>query len=226
MVKAREAVRQGLVLRSPKEFVSRIGRHVMAFHIWVVMAMILPNGSWAVNDVPRTPAWARFAGYGSAGKDARAMQEDAGLQDAGYIVNHYFDSASGDAFGYARVAVTETGARLIEPNHLVLGILRSDPAAIRGFLRPDWTLERLNAAVFLRDPTATPIPEHVGVPTSPAAIRAIVRAKAIADASGCSHVGSLHLLAALLEDESISVVQTLKNAGLHRQSILESLRRQ
>src|SRR5204863_9625768 len=100
----------------------------MVCYVLVVMAMILPASLW------------------SAGPQA------TGEQDAGYIVNHYFDAASGDAFGYARIAVTETAARLIEPNHLVLGILRADPSAISRFMRSDWTLKRLEAAVFWRDP--------------------------------------------------------------------------
>jgi ATP-dependent Clp protease ATP-binding subunit ClpA len=126
---------------------------------------------------------------------------------------------------YARRELSTHPSKSLEPEHIVLGIIRVEPTAITTYLASDWSLERVESALKLSpEQDAAVVPEHVEVPFSPPVEVVLRRAVVVADQLGRERVEPRHLLIALLEDESQSVTKMLHEAGLYRQRILESLR--
>jgi ATP-dependent Clp protease ATP-binding subunit ClpA len=136
-----------------------------------------------------------------------------------------FSQLSMSVILHARAEVTAAGARSIQANHLLIGILRGTPLLVEPLLAGDWTTDRLVAAVTQRDAKATPIPEDKGVPMSAEGERVLIRAVAIADDAGAKSVEPVHILAAFMADESSSFAKLLVSAGVERQRVLEQVRR-
>ena len=116
-------------------------------------------------------------------------------------------------------------ANALQPEHLVMGILRAAPAAIARHVSSDWTLERLEIALNLqaqRDPSV--LPEGVDMPISSAAMTVMRQAVTEADETNNQFVEPVHLVLSLLDDDSQAVARVLREAGLNRESILRSLR--
>jgi hypothetical protein len=125
-----------------------------------------------------------------------------------------FSSRSIEVMYFARHEVTEAAASSIEPVHIFAAILQVDPLLVQQSIPTDSGLERLRSLVLSLYAVGPRIEPHVGVPLAPGADQVIERAIAIADRFGDPYIEPLHLLAALVEDESSDFVKALGEAGL------------
>jgi ATP-dependent Clp protease ATP-binding subunit ClpA len=128
---------------------------------------------------------------------------------------------------HARREVSVSRGAVIEPEHVVLGVLRADKSLIAARLKADWTLERVRSELKGQLTSAgQALPVHVEVPVAPAVRALIFRAAEIADRLGHRDIEPDHLLAALLQDETSSAGRVLRDSGISLDAILEGLTRQ
>jgi ATP-dependent Clp protease ATP-binding subunit ClpA len=122
---------------------------------------------------------------------------------------------------FARREVAERPRLAIEPEHLLLGVLDSEPVLVTGHLASDWSIDRLRKE--LTGPTRSNLEEDVELPFTPGAETVLQRAAFEADRSGSSLVRPAHVLLALL-DESQAVSKLLHAAGVTREAVAASLK--
>lgn len=110
-----------------------------------------------------------------------------------------YSEAARKAIFYARREAGHYGSRSIETYMLLLGVLRADPVLAKRVLQA----ERLEAVEleFARYATDTKIPESMDLPLSEPAQRSLVLASKEAKIAGSGKVESVHLLAALAQDD-------------------------
>ncbi|MGH9237664.1 MAG: Clp protease N-terminal domain-containing protein [Vicinamibacterales bacterium] len=125
---------------------------------------------------------------------------------------------------HARAEVTAAAARSIEPNHILIGILRADSALVRERMREDWTVERLITTITVHNPGVQPLDESIGVPMSMAGGRLLMRAFDIAETLGETKIRPAHILLAFLDDVTGNFSELLNGVGIERNDVLETLK--
>jgi hypothetical protein len=112
---------------------------------------------------------------------------------------------------FARYTATQTGARSIETDHLIAGIMRDREG--RDLLGPGMAslCERLMTPASSGQPTST----QIEIPFTDGVKRVLMRAAALADSRLDDHIGGEHLLAAAMEDETSASARALKEAGVN-----------
>ena len=107
-------------------------------------------------------------------------------------------------------------SRSVEPEHLLLGLLRAERKLIASHLKNGWTVARLKSVLKARLTPEGPdeVPHDVEVPFADATKQLIVKASRLAAKRGSTELSSLHLLAALVQDNASSVGQFLRESGL------------
>ena len=125
-----------------------------------------------------------------------------------------FNQSGAFALFHARLQVRRS--RSIEPEHLLLGLLRAERKLIASHLKNGWTVARLQSVVKARLVPEAPdkVPHDVDVPFGAVTKQLIARASDIAAERGSTEFGSLELLVALVQDNSCSVGQLLRESGL------------
>ena len=108
---------------------------------------------------------------------------------------------------------------------MLVGILRADPEAVTRWLRPGWTVERLERSALSRYEDKPGVPGDIGVPASADFSYILKKGTEIADELGQHDVEPRHFLAALLENSTSDITKLLNEAGIQREQIIESLRR-
>lgn len=114
----------------------------------------------------------------------------------------------------------------LEPEHVLLGLLRADFTLITAHLPTDPNAVQLESVLIrqLASHEAT-LPEHVEVPLGPLVQALINRAAEIADELGDRNVEPSHLLVALLREPTSSAGRLLADRGVTAEAVLEGLRR-
>jgi ATP-dependent Clp protease ATP-binding subunit ClpA len=122
---------------------------------------------------------------------------------------------------FARYEASLSGSTAIEPGHLLLGLLREDPALFQQ-LRPDSPGEvaEIRKSVESRFP---PPKEKVGpsvdLPLSPSAKRVLDRAKQESDRLDSQNVGTGHLLLGIMLEGKSTAAEVLLEMGYRAESI-------
>ena len=129
-----------------------------------------------------------------------------------------YDESARRALFFARLAVTELGGLTIEPEHLVLGILRESPSAIVRFAAPGTTADAI------RRPLEQPIGrEKVGtsveVPFSAACKTVVERTAIEANDAGNKAIGCEHIVLGVLVQTTGEAARVLQAAGVRIDAI-------
>lgn len=133
-----------------------------------------------------------------------------------------FTPASVEVIYYAREETTRSAARRIEPRHLLVGVLRTEPSLVQASLNPDWTVDRIIQMATVNN-DGVPIPEAEGVPMSSTSRRVIARALEVAKSVGEARIRPVDLLAAIVSDESTDLSRLLRAAGIDRETVFQGL---
>ena len=133
-----------------------------------------------------------------------------------------FNHSCAVALFHARLQVSVRRSRSIEPEHLLLALLRTERKLIASHLKNGWTLARLQSVVKARLVPWGPdkVPHDVEVPFAEVTKQLIATASDIAAKRGGTEFGSLHLLIALVQDDASSVRQLLRESGLSSELLL------
>jgi ATP-dependent Clp protease ATP-binding subunit ClpC len=136
-----------------------------------------------------------------------------------------FEEPTRDALLSAFLTVREHGGTHIQPEHVVLGILRSAPIVIRRFTTVE-AIEALTTRLESAIPTEPKYPQKHEVPFSEATIKVIERAVIEADDLQSRAVRSEHLLLGVLVKTSGEAADALHSAGVHLDPIRQFLQLQ
>jgi Clp amino terminal domain, pathogenicity island component len=120
---------------------------------------------------------------------------------------------------FARYEASEFGSRFINTEHLLLGILRDDKALVRALLlNVDYESARHDVQART-EPGKAKIPTNVDLPVSDHAKQTLKFASEEAERPNCRHIGTEHLLLALMRDEEFSSAKLLAQFGAHLESV-------
>ena len=119
------------------------------------------------------------------------------------MFERYTDSARRVIF-LARYEVSERGSSSIEPEHLLLGLLREDKALIRGLLPSNVSTEMIRQQVEASLTKAKWIPTAVEIPLSQMSKRVLEYAQEESKNLKHGQVSTEHLLLGLLRHQSSS----------------------
>lgn len=133
-----------------------------------------------------------------------------------------FDHSGAVALFHARLQVSVRRSTSIEPEHLLLALLRTERKLIASHLKNGWTVARLQSVVKARLVPEGPdkVPHDVEVPFADVTKQLIATASDIAAKRGGTEFGSLHVLAALMQDNATSLGELLRESGLSSESLL------
>ncbi|MBA2504014.1 MAG: DUF1343 domain-containing protein [Pyrinomonadaceae bacterium] len=124
------------------------------------------------------------------------------------MFERYTDKARRVIF-FARYEASQFGAPAIEPEHLLLGLLREDKNVLRDLI-PYSALTEIGAEVKTRSTFKEKISASVELPLSAATKRVLAYAHQESDCLHHRHIGTEHLLLGLLRDEQ-SIAWTILN---------------
>ena len=129
------------------------------------------------------------------------------------------------ALFFARYEVTTSGGLTIEPEHLVLGVLRDAPDAVLRFADAGTSVHALQAALASSLPADKPA-ERVEIPFSHDCKTALEAARVEADAARNHFITPEHLIAGVLASTAGSAMRALAEAGVTLEAIREFVREQ
>ena len=125
------------------------------------------------------------------------------------------------AIYFARHEASQLGGDAIEPEHLLLGLLRELPAAVAGRLHI--SLERVRSDVqshvLLRDTVST----SVGIPLSAESKRVLEHAREESDRMNHESVGAEHLLLGVLREPGSAAAAILARQGVRAPAVREAV---
>jgi ATP-dependent Clp protease ATP-binding subunit ClpC len=119
------------------------------------------------------------------------------------MFDKYTDNARLVIF-FARYEVSQAGSNSIEPEHLLLGLLRKDKALVADFLPPNVSTKMIRQQVEASLTKREKIPTVVEIPLSPMSKRVLEYAQEESENLKHREVGTEHLLLGLLRLQSNS----------------------
>jgi pimeloyl-ACP methyl ester carboxylesterase/ketosteroid isomerase-like protein len=123
---------------------------------------------------------------------------------------------------FARYEASQRGSPIIETEHLLLGLLREDSSLFSRYV-PSYRASDLRAALDRQLPRRDPIPDRVEVPLSQECRSALTQAKHEADRLNHRHIGTEHLLLALLREQNSFASRFLLQWGFQIASLENQL---
>ena len=114
---------------------------------------------------------------------------------------------------FARYEASQLGSVTIEPEHLLLSLLRETEGRAAPWLR-SVSRDRIREDLAQRMSSATPLGPSVEIPFSAAARRILQKAAEEADALRHGYIGTEHLLLALIGDEQSTAGALLGEYGV------------
>jgi heme-degrading monooxygenase HmoA len=150
------------------------------------------------------------------------MRNRQGLRYRSLVFERYTESARRALF-FARYEVTQFGGLTIEPEHLVLGILRAAPEAILRFAREGESVESIRAALAPVLSHAEKVSTSVEIPFASAAKDALMRAAVEADDAGNDWIGPEHVVLGILVKTYGGAVRALEASEVQAAAIREYL---
>jgi hypothetical protein len=118
----------------------------------------------------------------------------------GTMFERYTEKARRVIF-FGRYEASQFGSPFIETEHLLLGVLREDSTIAKRLSRPTLTLESIRRRIEELTPPLEKISKSVDLPLSAASRRVLVYAAEEADRRRDKHIGTNHLLLALLDEK-------------------------
>src|SRR5918912_852666 len=128
---------------------------------------------------------------------------------------------------FARYEASQFGAPAIEPEHLLLGLMREDKTLTARFLaRAQTSLEAIRKEIEGRAPLREKISTSVELPLAPETKRVLAYAHEESDRLQHRHIGTEHLLLGLLREERSMAAEILYEHGLRLNSVRDEIARQ
>ncbi|MEJ7618873.1 MAG: ATP-dependent Clp protease ATP-binding subunit, partial [Pyrinomonadaceae bacterium] len=128
---------------------------------------------------------------------------------------------------FARYEASQFGAPAIEPEHLLLGLLREDKTLTsRFFARSAGSIELIRKEIEGRALIREKISTSVELPLAPETKRVLAYAHEESDRLQHRHIGTEHLLLGLLREERSMAAEILYERGLRLPSVREEIARQ
>ncbi|HEY0077981.1 MAG TPA: exo-beta-N-acetylmuramidase NamZ domain-containing protein [Pyrinomonadaceae bacterium] len=125
---------------------------------------------------------------------------------------------------FARYEASQFGAPAIEPEHLLLGLVREDKTLCARVMRSaKLSLEGLRAEIEARTPVLKKIEVSVELPLAPETKRVLAFAHEESDRLQHHHIGTEHLLLGLLREERSLAAEILYERGLRLNSVREQV---
>ena len=124
---------------------------------------------------------------------------------------------------YARYEAGQQGASAIGPEHLLLGLLRADEHLSGKFLQPGEALEEVRRRGEKNAAPREGLSTSTELPLSPDAKKVLTYAMHESDGLSHRHIGTEHLLLALLRAEGTVAEDFLREKGLTRSRVIEEL---
>ena len=125
---------------------------------------------------------------------------------------------------FARYETSQLGARRIETEHVLLGLLREDKGlSSRFFPHAEAALENIRKQVEGRTVSREKVSTSVELPLSDEAKRVLTYAAEEADRLMCNYVGTEHILLGLLREENSLAAEILYENGLRLSRVREEL---
>jgi len=124
---------------------------------------------------------------------------------------------------FARYEASQYGSPYIETEHLLLGLLREDPVLCRQFLGPTSVAAEIRTAIEGRITRRERISTSVEMPLTEESKKALKLAAEESERLAHRHIGTEHILVALLRVEGSLAAQLLRERGLKPEAIREQL---
>src|SRR6266496_2436658 len=128
---------------------------------------------------------------------------------------------------FARYEASQFGAHAIEPEHLLLGLMREDKTLTgRFFPRAQISIESIRREIEGRTLLRERIPTSVELPLAPETKRVLAYSHEESDRLQHRHIGTEHLLLGLLREERSMAAQILFERGLRLNAVRDEIARQ
>ena len=125
---------------------------------------------------------------------------------------------------FARYEASEFGTQAIEPEHILLGLLREDQALAFRFLKNGRaSLEEIRKEIEGRTLLREKIQTSVEIPLAPETKRVLAYAHEESDRLQHRHIGTEHLLLGLLREERSMAAEILYERGLRLSNVREQI---
>jgi hypothetical protein len=124
---------------------------------------------------------------------------------------------------FARYEASQYGSPYIETEHLLLGLLREDPVLCRQFLGPTSVAAEIRTAIEGRITRHERISTSVEMPLTEESKKALKLAAEESERLAHRHIGTEHVLVALLRVEGSLAAKLLRERGLKPEAIREQL---
>jgi ATP-dependent Clp protease ATP-binding subunit ClpA len=148
------------------------------------------------------------------------------LSEEAAMFERYTEKARRVIF-FARYEASQFGASEIEPEHILLGIIREDEKqAARFFSRPNAGVESVRKDIEGRAAVRDRIRDEIDLQLSNGAKSALSFAAEESERLGNRHIGTEHLLLGLLREENSIAADVMYERGLRLSDIRQDLARQ
>jgi ATP-dependent Clp protease ATP-binding subunit ClpC len=128
---------------------------------------------------------------------------------------------------FARYEASQFGAHAIEPEHLLLGLMREDKTLTgRFFPRAQISIELIRREIEGRTLLRERIPTSVELPLAPETKRVLAYSHEESDRLQHRHIGTEHLLLGLLREERSMAAEILYERGLRLNAVRDEIARQ
>jgi ATP-dependent Clp protease ATP-binding subunit ClpC len=128
---------------------------------------------------------------------------------------------------FARYEASQFGAPAIEPEHLLLGLMREDKTlTARFFPRAQVSIESIRKEIEGRTLLREKISTSVELPLAPETKRVLAYAHEESDRLQHRHIGTEHLLLGLLREERSMAAEILYERGLRLNAVRDEIARQ
>src|SRR5919112_719098 len=142
-----------------------------------------------------------------------------------YMFERYTEKARRVIF-FARYEASQFGAPAIEPEHLLLGLMREDKTLTgRFFPRAQVNIEAIRKEIEGRTLLREKISTSVELPLAPETKRVLAYAHEESDRLQHRHIGTEHLLLGLLREERSMAAEILYERGLRLHAVREEVAR-
>src|SRR5256885_8493020 len=128
---------------------------------------------------------------------------------------------------FARYEASQFGAPAIEPEHLLLGLMREDKTLTgRFFPRAQVNIEAIRKEIEGRTLLREKISTSVELPLAPETKRVLAYAHEESDRLQHRHIGTEHLLLGLLREDRSMAAKILYDGGLRLNAVRDEIARQ
>src|SRR5215471_7755037 len=126
---------------------------------------------------------------------------------------------------FARYEASQFGSVTIEPEHLLLGVLREDRNAVSRFMGPRATAEDIRNEIASRLAVREKVSTSIDLPLAHTCKRILAYSAEERERLRHNHVGVEHLLLGILREEGTIAAQVLDARGLKLNDAREELTR-